>query len=116
MKQRLLVMNGSKILQNNSQGTWQNQKVEKAGLLKPGIYNIYNASVADTTKEYEGVIVHSDKSKVYQQIGKKFVVHETVHFDKLPQDGSFKKLKYDQDCKISMETVDPKKRKLVQKF
>ena len=39
MKQRLLVMNGQKILQHEQEGRWQNDKVEKAGLVKPGIYN-----------------------------------------------------------------------------
>jgi hypothetical protein len=31
MKQRLLVMNGQKILQHEQEGRWQNDKVEKAG-------------------------------------------------------------------------------------
>jgi hypothetical protein len=31
MKQRLLVMNGQKIVQHEQEGRWQNDKVEKAG-------------------------------------------------------------------------------------
>jgi hypothetical protein len=41
MKQRLLVMNGQKIVQHEQEGRWLNDKVEKAGLVKPGIYNLY---------------------------------------------------------------------------
>ena len=47
MKQRLLVMNGQKIVQSEQAGAWINQKVDKAGALNPGIYNLYMAQVAD---------------------------------------------------------------------
>ena len=35
MKQRLLVMNGQRIVQAEQEGAWANQKVDKAGALKP---------------------------------------------------------------------------------
>ena len=41
MKQRLLVMNGQRIVQTDQCRAWANQKVDKAGALKPGIS--YNA-------------------------------------------------------------------------
>jgi hypothetical protein len=47
MKQRLLVMNGQKLLQSEHAGQWQVDKVEKAGVIRPGIYNIYLATPAD---------------------------------------------------------------------
>lgn len=74
MKQRLLVMNGQRILQGESDGAWTSQKVDKAGTLKPGIYNIYTAEPVDKSQRYDGVIVYADKNSVYQQIGKKFVM------------------------------------------
>ena len=36
MKERLLVMNGQRIVQAEKDGAWTNQKVDKAGALKPG--------------------------------------------------------------------------------
>ena len=47
MKQRLLVMNGQRIVQAEQEGAWANQKVDKAGALKPGMYNLYMAQQAD---------------------------------------------------------------------
>lgn len=47
MKERLLVMNGQRIVQAEKDGAWTNQKVDKAGALKPGIYNLYTAQAAD---------------------------------------------------------------------
>ncbi|MGJ0637217.1 KfrB domain-containing protein [Xenorhabdus bovienii] len=98
MKQRLLVMNGQKIVQSEKgAGDWQNEKVEKAGELKPGMYNIYLANQADKTKSHTGTIVHADKESVYQQIGKNFVKHERSNFDKIPVIGSEKTISYGKD-------------------
>ena len=47
MKNRLLVMNGQRIFQIEEGGMWRNEKVDKAGLLKPGIYNLYLAGSAE---------------------------------------------------------------------
>jgi hypothetical protein len=76
MKQRLLVMNGQKILQHEQEGRWQNDKVEKAGPVKPGIYNLFLASQADKTKTHDGVILHADRDNVFQQVGKSVVKHD----------------------------------------
>lgn len=70
MKQRLLVMNGQRIVQTEQEGAWANQKVDKAGALKPGIYNLYMAQQADKKQTHDGVIVHADNNQVYQQVGK----------------------------------------------
>lgn len=97
MKHRVLVMNGQRIVQNEqAPGTWHTEHVDKAGLLKPGIYNIYAATAADKAKAHEGAIVHADKEAVYQQIGKQFVKHERANFDKVPEIGSAKSITYDQ--------------------
>jgi hypothetical protein len=94
MKQRLLVMNGQRILQNEQDGVWKNQKVDKASALKPGIYNLYLAEQADKTKRYDGVIVHVDSNNVYQQIEKKFVLHSPNDFDAVPTIGRVKSITY----------------------
>jgi KfrB protein len=97
MKHRVLVMNGQRIVQAEpAPGTWQTEHVDKAGALKPGIYNIYNATAADKAKAHEGVIIHADKQDVYQQIGKQFVKHDRQNFDKVPEIGSAKSISYDQ--------------------
>ena len=72
MKIRLIVMNGQRIIQREEEGKWQNYKVEKAGAIKPGIYNVYLATPAERRKTYEGVIVHAEDDAVYQQVGRGF--------------------------------------------
>ncbi|MBD1524615.1 conjugal transfer protein TraO [Xanthomonas citri pv. citri] len=97
MKRRVLVMNGQRIVQNEqAPGTWHTEHVDKAGLLKPGIYNIYAATAADKSKAHEGAIVHADKDAIYQQIGRQFVKHERANFDKVPEIGSAKSITYDK--------------------
>jgi hypothetical protein len=107
MKQRLLVMNGSRIVQNERDGQWRSEKVDKAGALKPGIYNLYLASLADKTATCSGVILHADKENVYQQVAKNYVMHACSDFDKVPEIGSAKSISYDAQGKarVSAETV-----------
>ena len=95
MKQRLLVMNGQRLVQSEQEGRWSTDKVEKAGTVKPGIYNIYLSTQADKTKTHVGVIVHTDKDHIYQQIGKTFVIHDRADFDKIPEIGANSSVKYD---------------------
>ena len=95
MKQRLLVMNGQRLVQSEQGGQWNTGKVEKAGSVKPVIYNIHLSSQADKAKAHDGVIVHTDKDHVYQQVGKSFVMHNRADFDKLPEIGANSSVKYD---------------------
>lgn len=97
MKQRLLVMNGQRLVQSEQEGQWNTDKVEKAGLIKPGIYNIHLSAQADKTKTEEGVILYVDQANVYQQVGKYFVKHDKEDFDKVPEIGSISSIKYDGD-------------------
>lgn len=92
MKERIIVMNGTKILEREVQGKWEAGKVEPAGTLKPGIYNIYNSRQPEPNKAHEGAIIHADKESVYQQVGKEFVVHPRKNFDKVPVIGSYKSI------------------------
>lgn len=99
MKQRLLVMNGQRIVQTEEGGAWTNEKVDKAGELKPGIYNLYMAQKVDKSERHEGMIVHTDKDSIYQKIGKNFVMHSRADFDKVPDVGSAKSITYSADGK-----------------
>jgi KfrB protein len=100
MKQRLLVMNGQCSMQQEDQGQWRNVKVEKARGVKPGIYNIYTANKADKAKEHSGVILYTDKTTVYQQVGKgQYIAHDRADFAKLPETGETKSISYSADGK-----------------
>ena len=116
MKQRLLVMNGQRIVQGEQEaGQWQNEKVEKANGVKPGLYNLYLATPADKTKAYAGVILHSDKNNVFQQIGKtNFITHSRTDFSKVPEVGMLKSISYDEQGKAVV--ADAESIKLNQKL
>jgi len=107
MKQRLLVMNGQRIVQTEQEGAWANQKVDKAGALKPGIYNLYMAQQADKKQTHDGVIVHADNNQVFQQIGKNFVMHARSDFDKVPEIGSAKSISYSAQGKAVVAAEAP---------
>jgi cell filamentation protein len=94
MKQRLLVMNGQRLVQIEREGQWATDKVEKAAGVKPGIYNIYLAVDADKTTVHEGIIVHMDHDHLYQQIGKGFVRHLLTDFKQVPDIGSHASVNY----------------------
>lgn len=95
MKQRLLVMNGQRLVQSEKGGEWSTDKVEKAGAVKPGIYNIHLSVQADKSKVHDGSVIHADKEYVYQKVGNSFVKHDRADFDKLPEIGGNFTIKYD---------------------
>lgn len=97
MKQRLLVMNGQRLIQTARGGEWDTEQVSKAGNIKPGIYNIHLATEADKSKIHDGIILHADKEHVFQQSGKDFVKHNRENFDKVPDIGSLSSIKYGAD-------------------
>lgn len=108
MKERLLVMNGQRIIQAEKDGAWTNLKVDKAGALKPGIYNLYMAQAASKKQTHDGVIVYADNNNVYQQIGKNFVTHSRSDFDKVPEIGSAKSISYNAQGKATVAAEAPK--------
>lgn len=95
MKQRVLVMNGSRLLESDTNGKWVVQKVEPAGVLKPGIYNIFNARSPESEGKYRGTIIHTDKSHVFQEVKKgMFIKHSAGAFEKTPAIGSNLSVEY----------------------
>lgn len=95
-KQRVLVMNGQRVLQSEEAGKWKNDNVDKAGCIKPGIYPLYLSKGPDKASSYNGPILHADKQSVYQQVGKQIFKHDRQNFDKLPEVGTEKSISYDQ--------------------
>jgi hypothetical protein len=77
MAERLLVMNGRKIVQGrDASGTWVDNKVEKAGELRAGLYNLHTATDAAKNKTYEGIIVHVDEGRVFQHTASGVIRHD----------------------------------------
>lgn len=97
MKIRILVMNGQRLVQIDQGEEWTTEKVEKAGAVKPGVYNVYLAVTADKTKSHVGPVLYADKESVYQQIGRNYVKHPAAHFDDVPEIGENSTIKYDGD-------------------
>lgn len=97
MKQRLLVMNGQRLLQSDREGQWATSRVEKAVGIKPGIYNLYLASAADKTKSYDGVVLHADRDLVYQQVGRAVITHDLARFTTAPEAGGTFRIQYLDD-------------------
>ncbi|WP_145651355.1 KfrB domain-containing protein [Pseudoduganella lurida] len=94
MKQRLLVMNGQRLLQTEKDGDWVVSKVDKAGAIKPGLYPLNGARGADRAATHEGVILHVDREHVFQLVGKDVVAHDASDFAKPPQAGSLASIGY----------------------
>jgi hypothetical protein len=98
-KQRMVVMNGQKIIQTLVNNEWETtgtiKKVEEG--IKPGIYNIYLAKPPGDKKRYEGKIVYIDRENAvfYQQTGKDFIVHRLNAVDGKPVAGKDMMIEYD---------------------
>jgi cell filamentation protein len=111
MKQRLLIMNGQRLVQFEREGQWATDKVEKAAGIKPGIYNIYLAVDASKAKTHEGIIVHADQNHVYQQTGNSFVRHMLADFNKVPEIGIHARISYETGVAESTQLTPGRKLK-----
>ena len=102
-------MNGQKVVQTEqAPGAWKIQSVERAGSLKPGIYNLYKAQPADHSKTYSGNIVHADKDCVFQEIDRNtFIVHDRKNFDKVPELGSVQTIRYQMGDTLKAVAREP---------
>ncbi len=105
MKKRLIVMNGQKLAQNDSTGEWKTEKVTKAGDIKPGLYNLYNAIDADLLKDNIGEVIHIDKkdNALYQKHGSQYIKHDLSCFDEMPEIGRMMNIKYENNKTITTE-------------
>jgi hypothetical protein len=97
MKQRIVVMNGQRLVQSQYDNEWVTTKVGKAGQIQPGIYNISAAAVARKDRTYDGVVLHTDQQHVYQQVGKTCVRHAAQDFSSAPNIGVHAAICYDAD-------------------
>lgn len=99
MKQRLVVMNGQRIVQTLETGTpsfdqAKNVPVGRAGDIKPGVYNLYSALGVNKKEQYTGQVLHADKDSIYQKVGINIIRHERSDFDKVPEIASIQTVSY----------------------
>lgn len=66
---RILVMNGTRFVQEGGDKEWINQKVDQAKGIPPGIYNISAAKAPGNTL-VQGVAIHQDAKNYYILSGK----------------------------------------------
>jgi len=107
MKQRLVVMNGQRIVETaqESNGSFVNAKYDvigKANGLKPGLYNLYAAAKPDKSQATEGLILHADRESVYQGKGKNIIKHDRADFDKVPEIGSSLSVSYNDQGRAAV--------------
>ena len=106
VKRRLLVMKGQKILQFQQGSTpWQTESIDQAKTIKPGIYNLDHAHQADQAKSYEGIIVHIDAARIYQQVGRQFLQHDRQCFRQIPDLASCQRITYVSSI-AQLEAID----------
>lgn len=97
MKARLIVMNGRRILQQQQGETWKDVDVDKAGTLKPGIYNLASAVTPDRTKLHDGIVLHIDRDTIFQYAGKTVLKHARTAFTQPPEVGAMVRIRYERD-------------------
>lgn len=102
-KQRILVMNGQRLIQEQEGGEWVTQKVSKAGRLKPGIYHTYLAKDADRALQHTGVVFHADGIYVYQQEPQGITRHPFPAFSSLPEYGRPVCITYEEGRAVAIE-------------
>lgn len=97
MKQRIVVMNGYRIIQSRHAREWKTEKVDKAGEIAPGIYNLFLSTPADKRKVHKGVVLYVGKEAIYQLAGKTCVCHDRVNFNIFPNDGVQTTIRYESE-------------------
>ena len=92
MKQRLVVMNGQRVIQtvaleNETFDSASNEVLGKANGIKPGVYNLYLAQPPKSGIEHSGMVIHKDKNVIYQKTKAGIVAYELSLFDQIHSSG-----------------------------
>lgn len=80
---KVVVLNGSRQIDQVIKGEWQTQKVLPENGLPKGIYQLSDAKTPDNSAKpvtYTGAILQVDSSKVFQLCGKSIIKHERSAF------------------------------------
>lgn len=120
MKQRLIVMNGHRALQNLTENGWKTtgliKPIEEG--IKPGIYNLFISKAAETENSvYEGLLLFIDKEKglIYQQVNQDYITHKLESFEKPPVAGKTVSIQYDNE-KLNLKKIDAISKKRTHKL
>lgn len=113
MKQRILVLNGQRLIEQLENDEWKTIKVAKAEELTGGVYNIFTARDGDTKQNHQGVLVHATKEELFLQCNFGFLKFDLPNDIKLPAIGSHIKLSFDNN-NLNVEKIEKAKyRKLI---
>lgn len=102
---RLVVMNGQKIIQERAGDAWMHHSTTKAEGMKPGIFNLFSAKLAEGSKSYEGVVLHKDDGKVFQAVGRKVIAHNAKSLSSDVEIGQVLRVAY-TDKQASVERIE----------
>lgn len=94
MTVQMVVMNGSKLLQELQDGQVYITQVVPKGGLRNGIYPLNLADKADTRTSYSGTVLHVDHHSLYQEVDGKIIRHERQNFHRLPAYGNNVMIRY----------------------
>jgi hypothetical protein len=109
-KLRLLVMNGQRIVQTETDGEWVVLGVDRANGLPPGIYKLFNGSLADKLGRYRGMIVYIGQDYLFQKVGDDYILHACSDFKRTkPASGAVKVISYDKEGKAVIKGVPRRK-------
>lgn len=108
MKQRILVLNGQRLLENFENDEWKTIKTYKFNSLPGGVYNIFAARDGEKEKNSEGLLVHASENEFYLKSAFGMLKYEINEYLKLPGIGSFIKVAFDENKQIIVNTVDQK--------
>lgn len=107
MRKRVVVLNGQKVLQAEEGATWTNERVEKAGLLRPGLYELFTAQQSDRSTYTAGALLIMDSGMLYQVTDTGLVAHNCNDFDVLPAVGAHGTVTYNADARASFDVQTP---------
>lgn len=97
MKQRILVLNGQRLIERWEDEEWKTTKVAKAEELKGGVYNIFTARDGNKNQVTQGILVHATKDEIFLKGNYGFMKFDITEDTKIPAIGSHVNLSYDQD-------------------
>lgn len=96
---RVVVMGGLRIVQAKEGDVWNDLKMDKAGELKAGIYNLGGAKLPTPDTSTIGYIIHVTTGSAYQQdaASKQFIKHDIAAFDTPPKPKQCYQINYERD-------------------
>ena len=116
MKQRLVVMNAQKILQQkNDDDKWENVgTIKAAGAgIKAGIYNLFSALPVRSGETYEGQILHIDKKEglIFQKTRFNYICFDINDSLRELKEGQYYSIKKTDDH-TELKAIEPVKKTL----